>query len=416
MVLPGALAAPRVPLELDETPFPEGFHQFFPSENIEVFGKVEEEVFQLALLARLCAHEVEALFGDNRPPGHLLSFYAMNISYEENAFRYWDIPLRVTEPLEAVVAGMLQGLLLRQLRERLEINVRRNAIPHSIVFLSAALANRMVIDGKGIKGIYRKDYRIPRLQFSRGSWPSCAKLLGDAPPASSPLLFRLYLVHCDVLLSCLEHQSGHRLNSMLLEWWRLEVNQKIPSDEAFAKLLGLPAEHLQQWYLQNASVQAKQGVGGAPAETIAAQLYKLLTVSVVELGDAKPMRTVKIEELPGLLKNRRPDVSALNAVQLDLLRLKLVATPIYHTAIDYFSLAVSALAHNDIKLFRRRYTAAQKELEKAVPLQREITGLLDETEREMAPDDAIRGAVWHALLRHRNELRMPMELASGIGE
>ena len=185
LALPGALAAPPLPLDDDAT-LVDGYHQYLPAERLDIFGKVEADVSNLAMLTRLCAHEVDAFFGDGRRPEHRLNFYAMDISFLESDFKSWDVPLRTAAPLEASVVRILQGLLLRQLRERL--GIKRAAAPASVAFLAAALANRIVYDGKGTKGLYRKDYRIPRRQFASGTYPDLTRLLTEPPPSESRLL------------------------------------------------------------------------------------------------------------------------------------------------------------------------------------------------------------------------------------
>lgn len=410
---PAAWAAPGLSLDALLGESVDGFHQFLPTEKLGVFGQVEEDVFNLAQLTRLCSHEVDALFADQRPPEHRLNFYAMDISFAESDFKSWDVPLRTAAPLEVSVVRILGALLRRQLRERL--GVRKAAAPPALQFLAAALANRIVFDGKGTTGNYRKDYRIPRRQLASGHCPDLRRLLAEPPPEQSRLLYRIYLVHCDLLLTCLERErSRSRLPQFLLEWWRLECRENLGTTDALARLLNLETAKLQEWYAGKIAAMLRGGDPGDAAEDIAGQLRKLLAISVVELGGDTTVRTVPLEEIPKLLKNRPLDLVALTDVQNDLLHLKIAASPIYQEPLEQFVAAVNALRNRDVKLFQKRYHFAQKQFEKAEQLQRKVHALLDEAEATLAPVDTLQTAAWNAILQHRAELRSQMDLAIGL--
>ena len=413
---PYAMTAPRLSLGslLGETES-DGFHQYLPNEKLDVFGKVETDVINLTLLTRLCAHEVDTLFGDQRQPEHRLNFFAMDISFSESDFKSWDVPLRTADPLEVSVVKILRGLLLRQLRERL--GLRKIAPPPSIQFLAAALANRIVHDGKGTTGRYRKDYRIPRRQLATGHCPDLTQLLTEVPPSQSRLLFRIYLVHSDLLLNCLEHEYGRKFPQFLRDWWRLECQEQLGTAEALARVLGIPPKQLQQWYAgQVTTVLVRGGAPGEVSEDVIEQLQKLLTISVMDLGGTETVRSVHLEDLPKLLKNRPPDVSTLGDVQSDLMQLKFSASPIFHEALDQYIAAVDALRQNDVKLFRKRYRLAKKTFEQAVKLQVTASTLLDEAEYALSPVDRLRTAAWDTILEHRKRLRKPMEQLIGLEE
>ena len=411
VALPGLLAVPQLTLQ-DLFSQSEGFHQYLPAEKLDIFGKVESDVTNLTMLVRVCSHEVDALFGDNHRPEHRLNFYAMDISFSESDFKTWDVPLRNTAPLEASVVRILQGLLLRQLRERL--NLRKAASTPSIHFIAAALANRIVYDGKGTKGLYRKDYRIPRRQFASGKFPDLARLLTEVPPAESRLLYRLYLVHCDLFLSCLQNTHSHKMSPFLLEWWRLECNEHLGTTEALAQLLGVSSDKLQDWYVTNATQQVRQMINSDSPQELPKRLEKLLTISVAELGGTETVRSVPLEKLPEILKNRPLDLFTLTNVQMDLVQLKLDSPLIYHDAIDLYIAALDALRQNDLKLFRKRFKEAQKTFAQAMQLQQRITALLDEAERTISPVDTLRAVTWQTILEHRQKLRTPLDNAVGF--
>ena len=414
MTLSCALAAPRLSLEsLLGKEGSDGFHQYLPNEKLDIFGKVETDVFNLTLLTRLCAHEVDALFGDQRQPEHRLNFFAMDISFSESDFKTWDVPLRTVDPLEVSVVKILRGLFLRQLRERL--GLRKIAPPPSIQFLAAALANRIVHDGKGTTGRYRKDYRIPRRQLAAGHCPNLTQLLTEVPPSQSRLLFRIYLVHSDLLLNCLERAYGRKFPQFLRDWWQLECQEQLGTTEALARVLDIPQKQLQQWYVgQVTTALVRGGTPGEVPEDVIERLQKLLTISVMDLGGAETVRSVHLEDLPKLLKNRPADVFTLGDVQSDLMQLKFSASPIFQDALDQYIAAVDALRQNDVKLFRKRYRLAEKTFEQAVKLQGTVSALLDEAEHASSPVDRLRTAAWDTILEHRERLRGPMDRAIGL--
>ena len=380
-----ALAAPRLSLEsLLGKEESDGFHQYLPNEKLDIFGKVETDVFNLTLLTRLCAHEVDALFGDQRQPEHRLNFFAMDISFSESDFKTWDVPLRTVDPLEVSVVKILRGLFLRHLRE-------------------------------GTTGRYRKDYRIPRRQLAAGHCPNLTQLLTEVPPSQSRLLFRIYLVHSDLLLNCLERAYGRKFPQFLRDWWQLECQEQLGTTEALARVLDIPQKQLQQWYVgQVTTALVRGGTPGEVPEDVIERLQKLLTISVMDLGGAETVRSVHLEDLPKLLKNRPADVFTLSDVQSDLMQLKFSASPIFQDALDQYIAAVDALRQNDVKLFRKRYRLAKKTFEQAVKLQGTVSALLDEAEHASSPVDRLRTAAWDTILEHRERLRGPMDRAIGL--
>ncbi|MBQ4479645.1 MAG: hypothetical protein II943_03300 [Victivallales bacterium] len=421
-IILGALLLADLPYALAESP-PSlssllgeevGFHQYLPAEKLDIFGMVETDVQNLTMLTRLCAHEVDELFNDNRTPAHRLNFYAMDISFSESDFKTWDVPLQSSAPLEASVVKILQGLLMRQLRERL--GLKRGPAPCSVNFIAAALANRIVYDGKGTTGLYQKDYRIPRRQFAMGAFPDVVRLFTEVPSANSRLLYRLYLVHCDLLFSFLQSTKSRQGQPFLLEWWRLECKENLGTSAALSQLLDVPEGKLQEWYVANVPAYARQGMIPDSSTGIADRLKKLLTISVLEMGGTQTMRTVSIEELPAMLKNRPLDLFTLDGVQMDLMKLKLNSPPIYHETLDLYIAALDALRQNDIKTFQKRFTNAKKALENAESLQQRITTMLNEAENTLGPVDSFRAANWQAILEHRRNLRKPLDRAAGFPE
>ena len=101
-------------------------------------------------------------------------------------------------------------------------------------WLAAAICNRVFYDGKGIRTFYSPDFRIARSQFMAGHFPRIDLLLSQPlPPADNPL-FRLYLMHCDLLASALENQPD--ANVFFRKLFELE-NFGRSSSDAFEFLL-----------------------------------------------------------------------------------------------------------------------------------------------------------------------------------
>ena len=178
--------------------------QQIPELNIIVHAMDESEVWRTIQITRRCAREIDRMLHYNVFPRQTLHLMVMESEFDGAHFAIDEAPLAKAEEDDVRAMRIMTALLRRHAQERTGASSRklRKCIANN--FVAAAICNRLFYDGKGAGGLYMPDYRMPRLQFSRGHFPSCEMLLENAVPPRPYILFKLYAVHCDVLLRCAE--------------------------------------------------------------------------------------------------------------------------------------------------------------------------------------------------------------------
>lgn len=119
----------------------------------------------------------------------------------ETDSRLYALEFTADERMDAVTWRLMQVLLLRRARE-MGYNVSADAAV--LRWLAAALTNRMVMGGRGIRGIYELDYQVANQQFVRRHFPRVDELLLSQLTPDYSELFKLHMLHCDLLAGCFE--------------------------------------------------------------------------------------------------------------------------------------------------------------------------------------------------------------------
>ena len=378
----------------------EGVFQRLQNENCELYALDQEDIWHLTLLIRLCSQETDALLKTSLVPQKPLSFFALKREFEEREFTGSSVAVPLDEPVQRTLWRIFRALLQRRMRERLNTRAHDNA---SFALLAAALANRVIYCGIAERGFYQPDFRIPRRQFQKRQFPRINDLLTSHPPVESELLFRLYMVHANLLLDILEGTTRD-LPGLLDAWWDGECRQKLPSAEALRNALPPGSldgkSSLQSWYEQNAYATVQKRTRDNSTENIREQLEEILTISFLSADSQDGILRVQLEQLPEMLKDYKPNATAIRDIQNRLLSLLGVTPPLLQDAVSKYLLAVDALRQHNLRDFREFLHQAREEFGQASERQNRADAILLEEERTR--QNRQRMTEWGEILNHQS--------------
>ncbi|MFA6929667.1 MAG: hypothetical protein WCT05_05020 [Lentisphaeria bacterium] len=278
--------------------------------------------------------------------------------------------------------GLINALLLRRIQEN---NPEAGEKIPSAAWITAAICNRIFFNGKGIKTFYSPDFRTAREQFLAGHFPRLELLLiHPVPPGNDPL-FRLYLLHCDLLASVLENQQT--ADPFFHKLFALESYGRTPS-EAFEFLLRpqwSAQETLQGWYEKKVLAESGRGWQLNEADNVLAQLQDLLNISVIQAGETSAIKRMPLRDIPKLLENYKLNPLALSIMQNKILKLAKKAPLLLRNPLYQFNAALVSLQDGKTSRFKKQFRQASKTFDDALDRQNKIAELLNYTAQKEIP-------------------------------
>lgn len=278
--------------------------------------------------------------------------------------------------------GLIRKMILRRTRENFSGS---GADIPSADWLAAAICNRVFYDGKGIRTFYSPDFRVARSQFMNGHFPRIDRLLAQPlAPADDPL-FRLYLLHCDLLASALENQP--EANVFLQKLFELERygRSTVESFEFLLRPNWSAAETLQSWYEKKVLAESGRGWQLNEADNTLSELQELLNIPVLEAGGRTAVKRLPLEKIPKLLEDYKLNALALNLMQNRILLLAKNAPLLLRPPLQQFSKALASLQAGKNSRFRKEFRKARKEFDAAMKRQNRIAELLQQSDSNRTP-------------------------------
>ncbi len=278
--------------------------------------------------------------------------------------------------------GLIREMILRRIRENFPGDGVK--IP-SADWLAAAVCNRVFYDGKGIRTFYSPDFRTARYQFMNRHFPRIDLLLSQPFPPGENALFRLYLLHCDLLASALENQP--EADVFFRRLFDLENYGRFSVD-AFEFLLrpGWSAdETLQSWYEKRVLAESGRGWQLNEADNTLADLQDLLNIPVLQAGGRSAVKRLPLEDIPKLLEDYKLNALALNLMQNRILRLAKNAPLLLRPPLQQFSEALASLQTGKNSRFRKQFRQARRDFDQAMKRQNRIAELHQMTASNRAP-------------------------------
>lgn len=392
--------------------------QVLPEVAAVVHAMEEEEAWRTTQLVRRAAREVDSLLRVASPPRRQLHFMVMESAFEGAQFAADEVPLKKRESDEARLMRILTGLLRRRAAELVEATAHQQRNFASGEFIAAALCNRIFYDGKGGSGSYMPDYRVARRQFNAGHFPRCRWLLERPVSTEEPLCFRIYAVHCDVLLKCLEEAGGR--NGIFKRLWEAEMRQKQPLTAALCHAVGIepPGDGaLQGWYERNALSAVRRGVRSVSSDDTLRLLREILSVPVLATDTPGGIKYIPLAELADRLSDYRLDQRALMVMQYRLAQFQQGAPPLLRGALGEYRAAVALLMEGEERAFRRRCRAAGNAFRTAWERQERTGALLDDVvARDTGENALLRNYLWRTILERLEGEREKIGRISGLHE
>ncbi len=359
------------------------FTETLSSYAVRVRSDSLQDTKNLALLVSLLARETDRMLHFTGSPQqnltiHLLEKPEPELPEPENLFLS-----RQDQPIQ-IFFVLSKALIQRRIRDFLP---RGSLNLESSDWLAGALCNRVYYDGLGIRTFFTSDYRVARKQFLQGYFPQIELLLSRPMPAEEGPLFRIYLLHCDLLVRAIENS---RLTPAVFFRRLFELESFGRTDYEACEFLLQPEwqsgdNSLQDWYARNVLQESGKGWQRAESAEIIEQLQELITVPVLQAGSKNAVKRVSLDQMPKILADYRLNTTALTVLQNKLLKLQIAAPPLLQEPIKLYNEALTLLKNQKIRSFRKKFREAQLSFQAAQVRQEEIIAQLERQEKELHP-------------------------------
>lgn len=333
----------------------------------------------IALYAANCAALVDDFLRCPSQPEGMLQISERGLSEQQDRAR--QVEFLPDERMDAVTWRLMQAMLSRRARE-MKYQVADDA--PVLRWLASALTNRMIMGGRGVRGIYELDYQVANQQFVHRHFPRVDELVMSALSPEYTDLFQLHMLHCDLLVGCYELLPAAR-GQVIRELLELSAKGR-PLVESLRDVLqsyqpGMLS--LQAWYERQVLIVCHRGIRHQSLDMIVDCVDILETVRMVHAGNGLEMvRRVRLDEVPDAIKDLKLDRAAVGQLQLRFHEVRKDAPVLLQPALDRYIAALGTLAAGQTGRFRQEFKDACGEFARAVAQQRRIAAVLDSAERE----------------------------------
>lgn len=355
------------------------------SQHIRVRAATEADAKAWARFVALCSQEVQDAMG-----GVLRSDAPISVRIGEHPPPGPSDPLRIYVPDRTDLLGVTHRLAKSLLaRHALGAPDRTVPVTPSVEWLGAAIVHRVLFGNRESRGFFEPDYQPARHAFAMDQFPNVLRLVTVPVSASEPRLFRLYALHCDVLLLALQTvpSGGESFPRRLIE---LEAYGR--DTAAALTFLLAPSfsgdENLQAWYERAAVDVSRRGRRQSRVSLVEKRLQELITVPMVAPGQSTfTVTRIPIEDVPEKLDAYRLDKDALRNLQADIFELLKDAPALMQEPLSEYMKAFETLAQGKTWRFRREVRKAHEHMKESARRERQLEQYLDTVEQEVVPPD-----------------------------
>lgn len=251
-------------------------------------------------------------------------------------------------------------------------------------WLAAAVTHRILMEEMGGVGLMSKDYEVVRNQYSLREFPSVDMLLGGGIDVEFRPLFELYMLHCDLLLLCLETLRGSQtdLFRQLLQGERIGREPLAVFDEVFGKYYAM-GKGRQELYERRVAVVSRQRHRGGGTEMVAERVEELETVQMVGGSGPEVLKRVRLEDMPKVLEDYKADIRAFLKLEQRFKDLQADAPYWLRKPLGQYVESLQLLREGKMHRFKREFKKARESFQTELTKQRKLDGYLDEYERKM---------------------------------
>ena len=317
------------------------------------------------------------LGGDAVLPKHTLHIYVGPDRKTEGVLR---LPFTGGE-FRTVIAQRIYASLL--CRAAFHKRGKVSSLP-SAQWMAAALASHELSTGRQMPGTKPADYESIRTGFRNGVFPLVERLLTKPVPASSPILYLFYALHCELLATSIRSAPFPKETPFrrILE---LEAHGRstVAATDFVVRPFFAEGETLQGWYERTAPAVSRRGSRLSPVDEVVQRLRKLTTVNSISLnGGAQKIKRIPIEDLPEKLADYRINPDAIARIHKRIFELVQDAPVLLREPLAAYMNAFGLLGKGKKRAFLRAIRRARKDFDAAVERQRAIGALLDRIEED----------------------------------
>ena len=337
-------------------------------------------------VGRECARAVQRLLGRDGVRDEWIDAYVVEAGGVLPA--RGGVSVRLTTPLRLTEAihKLCVGLLVRECRA---MNPGYGGAFGSLDWLAAGCAFDVLF---GVPGVF-DSARLARLPVVRRAVrlsrvPNVSDLVGSPVPPRWELCYRLYSVHCRLLLEALRSGAGLGPEAPLHV---LEVEAHGRDPAAALSFIGAsgfrPGEGLQAWYARRVGEMASRWGHVRSAEETASVVSALASLPMVAPGpDGRcGVARVPLERVAG-----RSDAPGLGGEAIEQLMTSFgdaaaMAPRLMQPAVAGYATALQHLREGRKGAFRRGVRRARKALASSLVRQQGVEALVDDIEQRMTP-------------------------------
>ncbi len=229
------------------------------------------------------------------------------------------------------------------------------------------------------------DYQPARALFARRQFPDVTALMQEPPPADAGPAYRLYALHCNLLMAAIARESEGRDRLRRLFSLQARGREAVAAASFVLNDVFRAGEDVQQWYEGAAQSVSRRGRRPMKVAAVTRAVAELVTVPVLTPATVGAGPTaLPIEDVPQRVETLRDDPKALNDLQHRLFELGKDAPHLLQPAIQRFLAGIEALQIGRMFTFRRTMRRARRELGEAVLKQQALEELLDSYEGDTA--------------------------------
>lgn len=383
------------------------------------------EVTSLARLTRNCLNEFERHVPGPQAKGGL-PWLHIQLGMAEKDRRLtptsYTVTLAPEEGLTMAVDSIMRGLIARHCGHSLPDDEDDASDPFA--WIAAGLGYRVRYTDTGLDAAGNPRYTILEERIRDGELPAVEVLLRSAVPPREELLYRIYALHCRLLLDILaDKEEGERARPPVARLLQLLVHGR-PAVDALRYLASSSMkdhETLSEWVHRQAVACIRSGREPASPAWLAQSLAEAEVVTLVlpgQDGNAQ-RREVPISELGDVLESRESRRSLASQLEADFNRLIRIAPPLLREALMDYAKTFDLLRHGRRRRYARAVSKAEDAAWAALRRYQELVRYLHDVEQQSAEFEQMypfhRYAVQQWMRRRQNLLPEFQEMLDNAG-
>lgn len=347
-----------------------------------------DEVTGLARLTRSCRDEFERHLSGHQGDGPLPWLHiriGSGKTEQPISQAAYTVTLAPEDGLTAAVDAIMRGFLARYCGQSLSVS--GDPAADSSAWIVAGLSYRVRYADTGLDGAGNPLYTVIEERIRAGELPPVQGLLQSSVHPREELLYRLYALHCRLLLDIFlsmedrEHSSVARLLQLLAHGR--------PAADALRYVASSSMkdhETLSEWIHRHAVERIRSGRESVSPAWLAQSLAEAEVVTLVMPGQDGngQRREVSVSRLGDVLESQKSRHSLAGQLEADFNRLIRIAPPFLRDALVDYAKTFDLLRRGRKRQYARAASQAEDAAWAALRRYRELVRYLHDVERQSA--------------------------------